>query len=343
MSISCSQVVGSSFQTKNIAATSPGPAESSDQISPDRPVEIKICSQLDLKGIVWPKSLSFDGANAMALALNITGSFEGGDGWKNITGNFDGMGISLGLSQQNLGMGSLQPLLLQMLRKHESAAVKFFSPTQWSALGNMLNSWAVQRNWIAPSKPVFDELFSQEELLNSLDGKPTLLNPNSSKVTTSPEKESVDWAVSTVLDSKGSLMPAWSKSFVSIAVTPEYKTIQVDAALLMFEKAMHYFNYFKFRQLNSLLLMYDIVVQNGGFSTTHLNSYNSFLLANTKATEDEKTLKLVEIRAASVLPQYKNDVLSRKTAIVKSIGKVHGSQRNLEKEYCFSSHMLPEI
>lgn len=41
----------------------------------------------------------------------ITGAFEGSGGFSNMTGSFDGMGISLGILQWNFGQGTLQPLL----------------------------------------------------------------------------------------------------------------------------------------------------------------------------------------------------------------------------------------
>lgn len=45
----------------------------------------------------------------------ITGRFEGRQGFSNLAGNFDGMGISAGVLQWNLGCGSLQPMLAEML------------------------------------------------------------------------------------------------------------------------------------------------------------------------------------------------------------------------------------
>lgn len=45
----------------------------------------------------------------------VTGKFEGNKGFANLSGNFDGQGISAGVLQWNLGQGSLQPILLEML------------------------------------------------------------------------------------------------------------------------------------------------------------------------------------------------------------------------------------
>ena len=50
-------------------------------------------------------------------AIRITGRFEG-SGYGNITGDFDGQGLSLGILQWNIGQGTLQPLLMEMNLNH---------------------------------------------------------------------------------------------------------------------------------------------------------------------------------------------------------------------------------
>lgn len=48
----------------------------------------------------------------VSSALQLTGHFEDSDApWSAVSGNFDGMGVSLGVLQWNLGQGSLQPLV----------------------------------------------------------------------------------------------------------------------------------------------------------------------------------------------------------------------------------------
>ncbi len=62
--------------------------------------------------------------------LALTGSFETGrlapDCFAAVTGNFDGQGISFGALQWNLGQGTLQPLLKEMLRNHADVASTIF-------------------------------------------------------------------------------------------------------------------------------------------------------------------------------------------------------------------------
>jgi hypothetical protein len=52
--------------------------------------------------------------------LQITGSFEGGEQFANLTGNFDKQGLSFGILQWNFGQKSLQPLLLKMKELDET-------------------------------------------------------------------------------------------------------------------------------------------------------------------------------------------------------------------------------
>jgi len=99
---------------------------------------------LDADGIVGPASwqallgdaspvaapLASQGLDYRCLAL--TGTFETGKGvpecFSGITGDFDGQGISYGALQWNFGMGSLQPLLRDMVQTHEAIARNIFGP-----------------------------------------------------------------------------------------------------------------------------------------------------------------------------------------------------------------------
>jgi Putative peptidoglycan binding domain len=63
--------------------------------------------------------------------LALTGSFETGkyppDCFCGLTGDFDGMGMSFGALQWNIGQGSLQPLLGEMFEQHPDTARSIFN------------------------------------------------------------------------------------------------------------------------------------------------------------------------------------------------------------------------
>ncbi len=80
------------------------------------------------------------------IALSITGKFEG-RGYSQVTGNFDGMGISCGILQWNLGMESLQAKILRpYISKHGSIdALHIFPSAIIDGLSNLRAIAAVNR------------------------------------------------------------------------------------------------------------------------------------------------------------------------------------------------------
>lgn len=61
--------------------------------------------------------ISLPTVDRLSKAISITGPFEG-RGFDQVTGNFDGVGLSLGFLQWNLGTGSLQNVLLRPFIEH---------------------------------------------------------------------------------------------------------------------------------------------------------------------------------------------------------------------------------
>lgn len=289
----------------------------------------------------------------MALSLNITGSFEGSAGWANLGNNFDGQGMSLGLSQQNFGQGTLQPLLQSMVSKQGPLLQTLFGTANLKSMTTMLKPWAttVASMSMASTEAQTAEdffaiysteaaLFPDKSALNSLDEG---YKPNDVSIFDANTAASVAWAKSNLYQSGGSVFKTdWKNSFLSLAVTAPYRSLQIQAAMNMFAKAAGYFDSLHFTELRSLLMMYDIVVQNGGLTSTHLSQFRTYVAANANATETAKLTKLVDLRVASVLEHYKNDVRSRKMTIVNGTGTVHGAKRDLQKEYCFkASELIP--
>ncbi len=86
-------------------------------------------------------------------AVDVTGRFENpGDPWRGVTGDFDGMGISCGVLQWNIGSASLQP----MVKAVGQAVVLREAPTigaeLWRACdGGVAAGLAIVRGWQARS------------------------------------------------------------------------------------------------------------------------------------------------------------------------------------------------
>ncbi len=70
--------------------------------------------------------------------VNLIGSFEGNEGYKNIAGNADKQGMSLGINQWNFNQNTLQPLLREMIENHEQVVLNIFGESKLQVLKNVL-------------------------------------------------------------------------------------------------------------------------------------------------------------------------------------------------------------
>jgi hypothetical protein len=83
--------------------------------------------------------------------LALTGAFETGasvpDCFGGLSGDFDGQGLSLGVLQWNLGQGSLQPLLQQMVDRHRQVLEDIFHEQFPIFLAMILSPQPEQMAW----------------------------------------------------------------------------------------------------------------------------------------------------------------------------------------------------
>lgn len=305
-----------------------------------------VCGPLPFDNVVWPMSLTFAGRRAFAVSLNITGSFEGNSSWSTIANNSDGQGLSLGLLQQNLGQGTLQPLLIRIRREHPEILKQIFTDADRTSLLGMLAAWeASAAPAIAVPTSVEDELFPRQDVLSPLDKVPEVsIDPVESDLTISSRElvpllttrnaASVAWAKKT-LYSGSSFIPRWKTALMALANTAPYRSLQIEQAETLFDRAASYFSVLKFKEQRSFFLMYDFVVQNGGFNSSHRSQFDSYMRSNPNVSETTKAKKLTEIRVSTVSSRYKADVRSRKNTIIDSKGTVHGRKRDLPKENCY--------
>jgi len=295
---------------------------------------LSICSELDFKGLTWSKSVEIDERDPFALALNISGSFEGDQGWANLTNNFDGQGISMGLLNQNLGQGSLQPMWIEMRNAALSALQSQFSATNLKSMLGMLSKWegTVSAAAIDIHDYGYSELDNPDVVAKELGLDPLDLQEVTSALL-ARNQTAVNWAKATVYTGS-SFKADWSKSLKAMAASAEYRSIQVRKAEKLHNSALEMMASLKFKQLNAYLFFFDIMVQNGGISTAARNEYKAWAAKNSTLSEEARLKKLLEIRLKSVIPTYVNDVKARKTAIIMGSGTVHGEKRQFEKEFC---------
>jgi hypothetical protein len=83
--------------------------------------------------------------------LTLTGTFETStaapDCYCGITGNFDKQGISFGVLQWNLGQGTLQPLLSEMIDKHRGVAETIFNEHLQTLIDVLASPRVQQLEW----------------------------------------------------------------------------------------------------------------------------------------------------------------------------------------------------
>ena len=278
--------------------------------------DFNICSKLNFTDVGFDAALKLSEQRAFMLALNISGSYEGNSAWSNLANNFDGQGMSLGLLNQNLGQGTLQPLMIRMRDHYFDKMKTIFSKNHLTSLLAMLSEWEGLG---------LSTMRSEEEVISTFDIFPFLTPQN---------EKSVEWAESTIYNGD-KIKADWAQEFTAMAESPEYITIQVSAAQSLHKKAVGYVAKLNVPEIRAYLLAFDFVTQNGGLHAQDLQDYASFLSSNPQAPNSEKLSKILELRLRNVLPQFVADVRSRKSTIISGNGTVHGAKRNLEKEYCF--------
>lgn len=297
--------------------------------------EWPICSALTFdEQLNWPPSEFGVRRSAFKLSLNVTSSYEGRHSWSSIANDFDSMGLSLGLLNQPLGTGSLQPLLIQLRNKHYNVLSSIFPSAHLSSLTGMLRAWEGRR----PTS-----ILANEQTLSPLDIYGEDLNKKiieSSRVELlgTGNAASASWARSTLYTDGGrTFKQDWLRELQAMAEAPEYVAIQIAAANNLHQYALQLYETIGIATARSYLLMFDFVVQNGGLYNSDINMYFNWANANPNATEKQRLYKILEIRLRHVNPKYVEDVKARKGTIIEGTGYVHGAHRQLESEYCYDS------
>jgi hypothetical protein len=219
--------------------------------------------------------------NERCLAL--TGSFETGkyppDCFWGVTGDFDGMGISFGALQWNVGQGTLQPILLQMFSQHAD----------------------VVRN-------IFHEYFDTMAQL----ARAALAD---------------QLAFTRSIQTRGALHEPWQGMLTTLGRTAECQSVQTDHVSGVFQQALQMCGDYGVVSERAVALMFDIATQGGSIAgpvRAQIMGDFAQLPANDPGSEAAKLCIVANRRAASSMPQFVDDVRTRKLAIANGSGTVHG-------------------
>lgn len=201
--------------------------------------------------------------------LELTAFFETSlrspDCYKVVTGNFDGQGLSAGALQWNIGQGSLQPLLSEVLLRTNTPDSGFRKTVEHLAQVDPKDG-----------VPIAAELARFKKFRKQL----------------------------------GEFM--WSDGVGG--------DVQVLYAEKVYEKARYWWRKFGLTTEAGVALMYDIVTQNGGFSSKHVKA----IMLDYPGSERERLERIAAMRSSFSQPRWRADVLSRKMCIATGAGVVHG-------------------
>ena len=116
----------------------------------------------------------------LEICLGISGTFEGGGGgarWNLTSGNFDGMGISVGCLQWNPGTGSIQKLLSLSFQGMNECPEEFMpihalmSMKPKTAVSYAIDQWidplSIKKNMTAEAKSLWQAFLSTEACMNA--------------------------------------------------------------------------------------------------------------------------------------------------------------------------------
>ncbi len=239
--------------------------------------------------------------------LALTASFETGLGFPecfgSVTGNFDDQGLSFGVLQSNINQGSLQPLWNEMHDKHDDVLKSIFGDLYSRFMKMLESSKGDQFKWAL-----------EIQHTENVNGK-------------------VIWRIDT----------AWQSCLHKLGVSKEMIEIQVRNAGHRFEIAQLNCKTFGLSSDRAVALMFDINVQNGrvdvgGAATRIRQDYMTIAASLAGKALEEQKMEIVARRRSEVAGErWRNDVLTRKLTIARGIGRVHGRDYDIEKDFNLSS------
>jgi hypothetical protein len=134
----------------------------------------------------------------LANALETTGDFEtAGDPWGGVTGDFDGMGLSCGVLQWNIGSNSLQPLVKAAGEPAVKATMPRHGAKFWEASNTSIaKGLAIVRAWQGGGSRLPADV--KAELVAFMCSAPMVAQQMAAagKVARSAERMAVTWAAS---------------------------------------------------------------------------------------------------------------------------------------------------
>lgn len=245
---------------------------------------------------------------AESRAIWLTNHLETGQygklGYGMVSGDFDGMGISLGPLQWNFGSESLQPLLLRFARAAPARFQAVFGDGA-AALLAMLTRWETNNR----SKNAATRKTAQQELTR--------------------------WGHAITLGAKDVKAP-WKARFHALADEPAWREIVHRTIRDRMDRAHHWVREYGLTTERALAFMYDAVASHGGAWADRKGSNRRALIQQGLALqlarrlrppdEVEKLEVIANVLGDTSAPRWREKARLRKLAIARNRGKVHGHE-----------------
>ncbi|OYY91943.1 MAG: hypothetical protein B7Y45_00125 [Sphingomonas sp. 28-66-16] len=256
----------------------------------------------------------------ISAALELTGHFEEADApWSAVSGNFDGMGVSLGVLQWNFGQGSLQPLVRRAGRASVEAAMPTIGAAFWAASANGADWRTIVAAWhdgkILKAVPL--------EELRAFTGSAAFVDQQidaSSKVAGTAYKLASTWANSDPLFGAVS-RPLFCWFFDLMTQNGGLKGLTIAEL-----------DRFRASTADPIGLVCDwLASQPSSISGFRDARRNAQLWRTPGGPREDALLLLSYLRCLRSSAPWQVDVLNRKGSIARAAGWVHGERQNLTR------------
>lgn len=305
-----------------------GPGKADGVVGPNTAAALELAwPRVDAaSGAAVPKAAetaSDDGAlpdGWQATAINVTCGFEvAGNPYAGVTGDFDGMGVSCGALQWNIGQGSLQPMVQAVGKARVEALMPVNGKAFWTAcLGSRAAGLATVRGWQTNNKLNAAAATELKALM------------------TSPEmRREQEKAIGVVAGRAYGMATDWAQDYGR--TTPSQREF-----LWFFDLAtqngglegLSARDVEQFRQVNEPDKADDVVcdfLESLSGSSGHVKDANANGKDWRNKGDDQQVALLVlsYLRALKARPQYVHVVLNRKGTIAMGAGRVNGSVRQV--------------
>lgn len=244
------------------------------------------------------------------LALSVSQSFEGDDPWANITGNFDGAGLTCGALGWTFKWSNQQPLVKKFLSLYGEQELKMLMPktgVKYIAAVNSKESIGMDivRGWSNGSSKVSEPYRSE---LRSFWKDIRMINI---------QKDEAKKTIGKFAQTQTDLM----SKFLGMEPKPYWYCMFFDQGVQNGTGKLIDFNDAKKVKFSEIL---SWCKSGGGDANKNAELWNKTILPDKLFL-----LQMAYLRARISNPKYQHDVMNRRGTIAMGFGHVHGRLRSL--------------